>query len=536
MQQGVCVDEGVHCAACCADNDKRFACAFEQFQQFALAFGQHKVGFVARGILVARVALFALDSRVKTHAGDDDIGVFRSGERLGISVAHKANLRDSVLIEMTALGEDDAPCEPVLNAFQQSDVSVGFRRIVALKGDSAVRLGTDNCDSIQLFLVKRQDAVVFQQDYAFLRRFERFGFMLLAGNDGIREIIRRLLVEHAEPYACAHCVDAGGANLFLGDKTLVVGGHKVLVGAAAVDVAAHFYCERRGFFRLFCEVVRLVEIANRPAVRHEITVKAPVFELVHQIRAGAGRLAVDCVVCAHHALDLCVFDKALKGGQVGFVQILFADRRVEAVTCFLGSAVGGKVLCTGCREKSFAVALNALDILHAKLGGEVWVFAVSLLSASPARVTKDIYVGRPYCNALELVCVARFFVPFVLCASLCARYLSRAAQKRPVPRCRKTDCLREKRGDARTGKPVQTLVPPVVRGYAEALYRLAVVFELTCHLLNSHLVNKCLSARLRRKCFVKVFFHKYSSFSNCYTNYTTKTRRMQPFTEFLYAI
>ena len=142
---------------------------------------------------------------------------------------------------MTALCEDDTPCEPVLNAFKQGDVPVGFWGVISLKGKSAVRLGTDNCDSSELFLIKRQNAVVFQQNDTFLRSLKRDSLVLLAGNYAVRQVKMLLAVEHTEPYACAHSVNARLSDRLFIDKSLVVGFKQVLVYAAAVDIAACLY-------------------------------------------------------------------------------------------------------------------------------------------------------------------------------------------------------------------------------------------------------------------------------------------------------
>src|ERR1035441_2793479 len=41
------------------------------------------------------------------------------------------------------------------------------------------------------------------------------------------------------------------------------------------------------------------------------------------------------------------------------------------------------------------VALQALHEFHTHATGEIWIFAISLLSTSPARIAKDVDVWRP---------------------------------------------------------------------------------------------------------------------------------------------
>ena len=66
----------------------------------------------------------------------------------------------------------------------------------------------------------------------------------------------------------------------------------------------------------------LVEISDRPAVRNKITVKAPFIQLGHKEITGAGRFAVNTVVCAHYSFDSGFLYKAFKGWKISLLHIL----------------------------------------------------------------------------------------------------------------------------------------------------------------------------------------------------------------------
>ena len=90
-----------------------------------------------------------------------------------------------------------------------------------------------------------------------------------------------------------------------------------------------------------------VEIPYSPAVGNEIAVKAPAFQLIHKVIAGAGGLAVYPVVSAHNSLNPSLFNESLKGGKIGFLKFLFGNFGVEFVAQLFGAAVNGEMLCTG---------------------------------------------------------------------------------------------------------------------------------------------------------------------------------------------
>jgi len=87
--------------------------------------------------------------------------------------------------------------------------------------------------------------------------------------------------------------------------------------------------------------------------------------------------------------------------------VVLADDDVGGVAGGLGAAVDGEVLGGGDDAVvARVVALHAGDEGYAHTGGEVRIFAVSLLTAAPVRITEDVDVGRPEVEDFKDVAVA----------------------------------------------------------------------------------------------------------------------------------
>ncbi len=136
----------------------------------------------------------------------------------------------------------------------------------------------------------------------------------------------------------------------------------------------------------------------------------------------------------------------------------------------LGAAVDGEVLGRGDQlQVARVVALQALDERDAHAGGQVWVFAVGFLAATPARVAEDVDVGRPEGEPLVDAALALAQGLVVLGARFVGDRRGDLRHEIEVPGGRQADGLREDGGDARAADAVQALVPPVVLGHAEPL-------------------------------------------------------------------
>ena len=100
--------------------------------------------------------------------------------------------------------------------------------------------------------------------------------------------------------------------------------------------------------------------------------------------------------------------------------------------------------------------------------GEERIFAVGFLPAAPARIAKDVDVGRPEGEAEErfVLVVAHGLV--VLGAGLGGDGLAHAVHQRRIPGGGHADDLGEIGGVTREGDAVQAFVPPNVLRDAEA--------------------------------------------------------------------
>src|SRR5229473_1737060 len=103
-------------------------------------------------------------------------------------------------------------------------------------------------------------------------------------------------------------------------------------------------------------------------------------------------------------------------------------------------------------------ALHAANECDGEPSGEVRVFAVSLLTAAPARVAEDVDVGRPEREAL----IAAVFVVADGLVVLGARFgrddVGDAVHEVRIPRGREPDGLRKDRGLPRAGNSMESFV------------------------------------------------------------------------------
>ena len=91
------------------------------------------------------------------------------------------------------------------------------------------------------------------------------------------------------------------------------------------------------------------DVDDRAAVGHHVALEAPLAAqlILEQELVGAGGLAVDAVVGAHHRVGLGLGDRGAEGGQIGVELVVLADVDVGRVARRLGAAVHGVVLGRG---------------------------------------------------------------------------------------------------------------------------------------------------------------------------------------------
>ena len=132
------------------------------------------------------------------------------------------------------------------------------------------------------------------------------------------------------------------------------------------------------------------------------------------------------------------------------------------------------------------VALHALDESHCHAGGKERVLAVSLLAAAPARIAKDVDVGRPEGEAAValMILVAESLV--VLGARFGGNSIGDAVHQGGVPGGGQADGLREYGGLSGARHAVEGFIPPAVGRDAEARDGGRLVLHLQDFLLERH--------------------------------------------------
>ena len=217
-----------------------------------------------------------------------------------------------------------------------------------------------------------------------------------------RPLDKRVGVEVAKFEACLQQPSYAHVNLFFTYFAILDGLRQVLVFTSAFHVCAAYYglgcCCRRTLGHLMASLTP--KIAYRSAVAYHKTAEAPLVAqyLLQQTVAAAAGVAVQPLIGAHLLFCPRLLHKMLEGRQVSLPQV--ARREVvdvEVVARLFRSAVHGKVLGTGVELHVFMPrrTLQAFHHCLAQARVHVGVFAVSLLSASPARVAEDVDVGRP---------------------------------------------------------------------------------------------------------------------------------------------
>src|SRR5690606_20387671 len=132
--------------------------------------------------------------------------------------------------------------------------------------------------------------------------------------------------------------------------------------ALVVHARAHRRGDRRGRIRRV--VVVAVDVGDRVAVGDHVALEAPgaAQVVLEQQVVGAGRLAVDAVVGAHHRTGAAFHDRGAERRQVGVLQVVAGDVDIGRVAGRLGTAVHRVVLGRG--DDVVPARVLALHALH----------------------------------------------------------------------------------------------------------------------------------------------------------------------------
>ena len=234
-----------------------------------------------------------------------------------------------------------------------------------------------------------------------------------------------------------------------------------------------------------------MEVPDCPAVRYEMPFESPLSaEFSHQVAAGAAGLVIGAVVCAHNGFDICFLHESPKCRKIRLFQILRRSDGVEAVAESLRPAVHGEMLGTGGSFQCITAALQPAYKSFSKAGGQIWVFTVGLVPASPPGIAENIDVRRPHCQAVIYVPVSFCQEGIIFCPRFCGNGVCNLLQKFIVKHGGHPNGLRKACRSSAASKPVQRFIPPVVFRDAQPFDGRRVKPQLASLFLDGHFRDK----------------------------------------------
>ena len=253
------------------------------------------------------------------------------------------------------------------------------------------------------------------------------------------------------------------------------------------------------------------EVANGATVAGNQSVETPLVaqDLLFITGLGTAGLSVNALVGTHHLGHLALLHQCLESREIGFPEVaLWQVFYIELMAVPLRPAVYGEVLGAGqqlavlAHPEVFALIAHTLQATHhgkAHPGGQVRVFAVGLLTASPAGVTKDVDVGSPERQALIAFDVAGTLCLLRLYAGLVADGSKDLMEQSVVPRCCHSHRNREYGGIAVAAYAMQGFVPPLELRNAETRNGRRRVHHQTDFLFECQSCQQIVSPLLRAK-------------------------------------
>ena len=165
------------------------------------------------------------------------------------------------------------------------------------------------------------------------------------------------------------------------------------ISVSAVQVTSIIQSQGSRFSRSTGYHVVFMEIFDCPAVGNEISLEAPVAaKYFLKGRTSAAGLSVSAVVSTHEAFHVSLLCQGLKCWQIGFLHIFLGNNCVKFMTDGFRTGVDCEMLGTGSGFHNITVSLDAFYKSNAQFFGEVRVFAVGFMSASPSGITENIDV------------------------------------------------------------------------------------------------------------------------------------------------
>ena len=365
--------------------------------------------------------------------------------------------------------------------------------------------------------LEREKAVILQQDHGLIGQlasvcamFRTVEFLLIDLRVG--DHVRR--IEHAKPDARGEEANQCGVEVAFRQISLLNGVDIGFLdrfakagseGDALVVHAANY--GDRGALRLRGTIAMIgSNVSDCVTVRDHVPLETPLAAqlILQQVLVCARRFAVDRIVGTHHR-PCFAFDHG--GAECRFVRVhlvVLADIYIGEVARRFWSAVHSVVL--GCRNAEVVLGVIALQssyVGNSHAACEERVFAVSLLSAAPARITENVEIGRPEIQASHNADVPLARVLDVLDAALNANLRCHGMNSRCIERRRKPDRLRIF-SNSLVDDPVKGFAPPLVRRNLQPRDGRRVILHLRSFLRERHTANQIGGALLGRELGIQV--------------------------------
>ena len=142
----------------------------------------------------------------------------------------------------------------------------------------------------------------------------------------------------------------------------------------------------------------LEDVVDRAAIAHDVAFETPLFPqpFLQQVRAGASGHTGNRVVNAHDRTGFALGDGRPERRQIRVHEIVLAHPGIEDVPFRLRAAVHGVVLRRGDNFQILRVfPLHSSDERDSHAPGQIGIFSVGFLAASPTGIPEDIDVRRP---------------------------------------------------------------------------------------------------------------------------------------------
>ncbi len=330
------------------------------------------------------------------------------------------------------------------DAVEYGGCGSGIAAVVAPHHHGVVGVGPHHDDAATTLAERKHIAAVLKQHGALARHVESQLLVGLAGHNAhgnLSPINETVGVEIAQFEACNEQSAQTGVEFGLTYLASLNGLWQLFVVGTALHVGArpHGFGRSRGRIGRNTVAVFHPEVGDGSAVAGDESLKSPFVaqNLALIAVVAAARFTVDALIGAHHFGHIALLHQRLEGRKIGFPKVALGQLLdVERVAVPLRTAVHGKVFGA---SQEFAVATvgRTLQSAHHSQShslGEIGVFAVGFLSASPPWVTEYIYIWSPKRQTLISLRFALAFGFAVLCPRLVAHSSKYLFEQSVVPR------------------------------------------------------------------------------------------------------